>query len=363
MVNSRPQSDIARVLLIIFILSLLISSSLYIMRPFLPALIWAMMIVVATWPLMLGLQKRVGGRRGRATALMLVGLLIVIALPLCGAVVAIAAHADSITEQAKALSHYRPAPPPAWLHNVPIMGERIASEWQRLAHTGVEALWESVAPYADTGAKWLLSRATAAGGIIVHLLLTLIICGVLYTHGEAAAGAMRRFAYRLADERGTAAVRLAGQAIRAVALGIIVTAAVQSALAGLGLLVAGVPGAGVLSAVILIFCLAQIGPLLPLIGAAIWLFCHDANIAGIAMLVWAFVVSSLDNVVRPPLIRRGVDLPMLLILAGVLGGLIAFGIVGLFIGPVILAVTYKLMQAWIDEQVHATSDPYTEDRS
>ncbi|MCG1055637.1 AI-2E family transporter YdiK [Mycetohabitans sp. B5] len=361
--HSQAQTDIARALLIIFILSLLIGGSLYIMSPFLPALIWATMIVVATWPMMRGAQERLGGRRGRATALMLAGLLIVIALPLYGAVVAIAAHADTILQHARALPNYRPAPPPAWLHEVPLVGERITSAWQRLTHAGVDGLLEFVAPYADTGAKWMVSRATAVGGVLVHLLLTLILCGVLYMHGEAAAGAVRRFAYRLADERGTAAVRLAGQAIRAVALGIVVTAAVQSALAGLGLLAAGIPGAGMVCAITLIFCLAQIGPLLPLIGAAIWLFYQDATIAGVAMLIWAFVVSSLDNVIRPPLIQRGVDLPMLLVLAGVLGGLFAFGIVGLFIGPVILAVTYKLMHAWIDEQAKAVSRPTRQERA
>jgi predicted PurR-regulated permease PerM len=343
---SQAQTDIARALLIIFILSLLIGGSLYIMSPFLPALIWATMIVVATWPLMRGAQERLGGRRGRATALMLATLLIVIALPLYGAVVAIAAHADTILQYARALPDYRPAPPPAWLHEVPLIGERITSAWQRLTHAGVDGLLEFVAPYADTGAKWMVSHATAVGGVLIHLLLTLILCGVLYMHGETAAGAVRRFAYRLADE-----------------LGIVVTAAVQSALAGLGLFAAGIPGAGMVCAITLILCLAQIGPLLPLIGAAIWLFYQDATIAGVAMLVWAFVVSSLDNVIRPPLIQRGVDLPMLLVLAGVVGGLIAFGIVGLFIGPVILAVTYKLMHAWIDEQAKAVSRPARQERA
>jgi predicted PurR-regulated permease PerM len=145
-------------------------------------------------------------------------------------------------------------------------------------------------------------------------------------------------------------VRLAGLSIRAVALGIVVTAAVQAALAGLGLYVAGVPGAGVLTALILILCLAQIGPGLPLIGAVVWLFYHDQHVAGIALAVWSVFVMAIDNVLRPLLIKRGVDLSLLLILTGVLGGVIAFGIVGLFIGPVILAVTFTLLQAWINEE-------------
>lgn len=348
--NSRPHVDIARILLVILILSLLILSSLYILKPFLPALIWAGMIVVATWPLMLAVQRSVGGRRWLAATLMLAGLLVVIVLPLYGAVSTLAEHAGDILEQAKALPNYALPPPPSWLHDVPLAGERIAREWQRLSDAGPGGLLASVTPYATIAAKWLLSHATAVGVVVIHLLLTVVISGILYMNGEAAARVALRFANRIAAERGAAAVRLGALAIRAVALGIVVTAVAQSALAAIGLFVAGVPGAAVLTAVILILCLAQIGPLLPLAGAVIWLFYHGSNVAAIALLVWSLVVASLDNVLRPALIKRGVDLSLVLILTGVLGGLIAFGIVGLFIGPVILAVTYTLMQAWIDEQ-------------
>jgi predicted PurR-regulated permease PerM len=187
--------------------------------------------------------------------------------------------------------------------------------------------------------------------LVIHLVLTVIIAGILYSRGEAASGSVVRFAARIAAERGAAAVRLGALSIRAVALGIVVTAAVQAALAGLGLYVAGIPGAGILTALILILCLAQIGPAIPLIGAAVWLFYHDQHVAGIVLGVWSLLVITIDNVLRPLLIKRGVDLSLLLILTGVLGGVIAFGIVGLFIGPVILAVTFTLLQAWIDEEV------------
>jgi predicted PurR-regulated permease PerM len=186
--------------------------------------------------------------------------------------------------------------------------------------------------------------------LAIHLVLTVVIAGILYTQGEAVANRMVRFATRIAAERGAAAVRLSALSIRAVALGIVVTAAVQAALGGLGLYVAGVPGAGMLTVLILILCLAQIGPALPLIGAAVWLFYHDEHIATIVLAVWTLLIMMLDKVLRPLLIKRGVDLSLLLILTGVLGGVIAFGIVGLFIGPMILAVTFTLLQAQIDEE-------------
>jgi len=354
-VNSRLHVDIARILLIVVILSLLIFGSLYIVRPFLPALIWATMIVVATWPVMLGIQKRVGGRRWIAVTVMLVVLLVVIVLPLYAAVSTIAEHGGDVINQAKALPDYTLPPPPGWLHEVPLVGERLASEWQRLSDAGPGGILARVQPYALNGARWLLSQAGTVGVLVIHLVLTVIAAGILYAQGEAASRNVVRFAARVAGERGTAAVRLGALSIRAVALGIVVTAAAQAALAGLGLYVAGVPGAGILTALVLILCLAQIGPAIPLLGAAAWLFYHDQHIAGIVLAVWSVFVMTLDNVLRPLLIKRGVDLSLLLILTGVIGGVIALGIVGLFIGPVILAVTFTLLQAWIDEEEPSSS--------
>ena len=348
--NAQPHADIARILLITVILSLLIFGSLYVVRPFLAALIWATMIVVATWPVMLGIEKRVGGRRWIAVTVMLVGLLVVIVLPLYAAVSTIAEHGGDVIDQARALPSYTLPPPPSWLHEVPLAGERLAREWQRLSDAGPGGLLAQVEPYAMIAAKWLLSQAGTVGVLVIHLVMTVIIAGILYSQGEAASSNVVRFAARIAAERGAAAVRLGALSIRAVALGIVVTAAAQAVLAGLGLYVARVPGAGILTALILILCLAQIGPAIPLIGAAVWLFYHNQHVAGIALAVWSLPVMTLDNVLRPMLIKRGVDLSLLLILTGVLGGVLAFGIVGLFIGPVILAVTFTLLQAWIDEE-------------
>lgn len=155
------------------------------------------------------------------------------------------------------------------------------------------------------------------------------------------------FARRIGQERGEQAVRLAGQAVRGVALGVIVTALVQSVLAGLGLWISGVPRPGLLLALIFVLGVTQLGPLPVLVPATIWLYWSGSIAWGSALLVWTLLVSPLDNILRPILIRRGVDLPLLLIIAGVIGGLIAFGVVGLFVGPVILAVTYTLLQSWV----------------
>ena len=187
------------------------------------------------------------------------------------------------------------------------------------------------------------------GVLFVQLLLTVAIAGVLYANGERVASAVLAFARRLAGAAGERVAVLSAQAIRAVALGIVVTALIQSAIGGVGLAVTGVPHPALLTAVMFLLGIAQIGPIPVLLGAIIWLFWMDHTVWGTVMVVWSLFTASLDNFLRPVLIKRGADLPLLLIFAGVLGGLLAFGIIGLFIGPVVLAVTFTLLQAWVAE--------------
>jgi predicted PurR-regulated permease PerM len=199
-------------------------------------------------------------------------------------------------------------------------------------------------------AKWLPGAFGSIGILGVEFLLTIVIAAIMFAQGETARAGLIRFGRRLAGDRGQSVVLLAGQAIRAVALGVVVTALVQTVLAGIGLAVAGVPFAALLTAIILISCIAQIGPLIILIPCVIWLFWNDHSVWGSVLLVWSIIVGMLDNVLRPMLIRKGADLPLLLIFAGVIGGLLAFGIIGLFVGPVVLAVTYTLLREWVAEQ-------------
>jgi len=150
---------------------------------------------------------------------------------------------------------------------------------------------------------------------------------------------------------------LAGQAVRGVALGVVVTALAQSVLGGVGLAVAGIPFAAVLTAVMFMLAIAQIGPLLVLIPSVVWLYWSNSTGWGTFLLVWTLVVGTMDNFLRPILIKKGADLPLLLIFAGVVGGLIAFGLIGIFVGPVVLAVAHKLLSAWVDEEFTEVGSP------
>ncbi|MGH7165980.1 MAG: AI-2E family transporter, partial [Nitrospiraceae bacterium] len=177
-----------------------------------------------------------------------------------------------------------------------------------------------------------------------------VIAAILFAAGETAATGVRRFGRRLAGAQGENSVRLAGRAIRGVALGVVVVAIGQAVLGGIGLAVAGVPFAAILTAVLFLLCVVQIGPAPVLVGAIAWLYWTGSPGWATALLIWTIVVETLDNVVRPILITKGADLPLLLIFAGVVGGLIAFGLVGIFVGPVVLAVAYTLLGAWVSQE-------------
>ena len=345
--------DLVRIVLGVLLILLLISGALSILQPFLPALIWATMIVVATWPLLLQLQRALGGRRNLAAAAMTALLFVIVIAPLAVAI-------STVVQQAPRLSDIKVAEiripmPPVWIEGVPVVGATLTAEWRVYAAATPQELASKAAPYLTTVVSWVADRAGSFGTFLLHLVLTLLLCAVLYAKGETAALGVRRFARRLVGEAGDNLVLLAAGSIRAVALGIVVTAIVQTALGAVGLVVAGVPHVAVFAALMFVFCIAQLGPVLPLLAAAGWLYLGGATTAAIGLFVWTGIVGLLDNVLRPMLIRRGADLPLLLIMAGVIGGLVGFGLVGLFVGPVVLAVTYTALSAWIDEQ-DATPD-------
>ena len=340
-------TDIVRTMLAVLFIGILIAVSFWILRPFGTALVWATMIVITTWPLMLGVQKRLLGKRGLAVTVMTLVLLLVLIVPLTLFIVRIVGRSDEVVEWAKALGTITLPPPPAWLEQLPVAGPKLAARWQQAALLGQEELSQRLAPHARDIVRWLITRAGNLGMLIVQFLLTVIISAVLYANGEKAAQGICLFAKKLAGKFGEDAAILAARAVRGVALGVVVTAVIQSLLAGVGLFVAGVPAASLLTGIVFVLCVAQLGPLLVFIPVIIWLFNTGQTFWGFAMLAWGIFVGVIDNFIRPILIKRSADLPLLLIFAGVIGGLIAFGVIGLFIGPVMLAVTYTLLQAWV----------------
>jgi predicted PurR-regulated permease PerM len=349
----RPR-DIATVTLSVLSIGLLIAAAFWVLRPFIPATVWATMIVITTWPTMIAIQRQLWGRRSLAVVAMTVILLLVVLGPICLAIYTIVTHAGDLVERAKALADFKPGPIPAWLAGLPLVGKRAVEIWNHVATSDAEDLKKQLAPYLDDVSKWFLAALGSTGALVVQLLLTAVLSAIMYAGGESAALAVRRFFLRLAGARGERVVLLAASSIRAVALGVGVTAIVQSLLGGIGLAIAGVPFAGLLTAIMFVLCIAQVGPILVLVPAVVWVYWSGATGWGTFLLVWSIAVGSLDNILRPILIRRGADLPLLLIFAGVIGGLIGFGLVGIFIGPVALAVAYTLLGEWIGERASTT---------
>ena len=348
---ASSRTDLTRTVLAVLLMVILIGASFWILRPFLLSIVWAAMIVVATWPLMLRLQARLRSR-ALAVTIMSSAMVLVFVVPLVLAIQTLIDNADTIKGWINTLATASIPPPPEWLSRIPLVGAKLDDGWRSVAASGREGIAARLAPHAAAAAQWLLDALGGVGLLGIQFLLTVIIAVIMYTQGEAARAGLIRFGRRLAGDRGEGVVVLAGQAIRGVALGVVVTALAQTVLAGLGLVVAGIPFAGLLTGVVLLLCIAQAGPILVLAPAVFWLFWTDQTVWGVVLLIWTVIVGGMDNVLRPVLIRMGADLPLLLIFAGVLGGLFAFGIVGLFVGPMVLAVTYTLLKDWMGEREH-----------
>jgi predicted PurR-regulated permease PerM len=348
--DAKPitQREVTRTMLAVLSIGGLIAASFWILRPFLIALIWATMVVVATWPLLLLLQRWMR-RRALAIVVMTIVMLLVFVLPFWIALGTLAEYSGQVGIWTKSLHTATIPLPPAFVDGIPLVGSRISAAWRDTASAGWEPLVAKAQPYVVQALRWPAGEAGNIGVLIVQFILTVIIAAVMYAKGEVVFAGVRRFGRRLAGRRGEQAIELASQAIRGIALGVVVTALVQSLLGGFGLLVAGIPFTGVLTVVMLMLCLAQIGVLPVLVPAVVWLFWTGNTVVASLFLVWTILVGTLDNVLRPFLIKKGADLPLLLIFAGVIGGLLAFGLLGIFVGPVVLAVTFKLLQAWVNE--------------
>ena len=356
---AERQFDLTRDTLAVVFLFALIAASVWILLPFLGAVVWATMIVVATWPMLLTLQRWLLGRRWLAVTGMTLLLLAIFVLPFSFAIVAVSENFEEITAWTTSLANFRLPPPPDWLGKIPLVGARVTSSWQQFAELSREELTTRLSPYLGGIVRWLAGQIGGLGLLLAHIALTVIVAAVLYATGESAAAMALRFGSRLAGERGEHAVPLAGQAIRGVALGVVVTALVQALAGGIGLAIVGVPfrrdvdGGDVYLSDRASRCGSSHAPCR---GLAL-LDWHTTW--GTVLLVWTLLVSPVDNILRPILIKQGVDLPMLLVIAGVIGGLLAFGLIGIFVGPVVLAVAYTLFTAWIDEDgaISRTENP------
>jgi predicted PurR-regulated permease PerM len=344
---SDSSTDLTRIVIFVLVIAILLLGSAWTLLPFLSAAIWATTIAVATWPTLLQLQRLAWGRRWVAVAIMTLVVLVIVMAPLA---LAISVLVDAAYRSPSVIQDFLAhglGPPPRWIASIPLLGKSISEEWQAIAASGTEGLTAAVQPYARSAASWAIAATGGIGRTLVLILLTVVLLAILYARGDTAARGVLAFARRLGGDTAERTVHLAAQAVRSVALGVIVTALVQALLAGIGLWLFGVPHPGLLTAIAFILGIAQLGPVPVLAPSIAWLYWTGSTGWAAALLAWSLPVAALDNIVRPILIRRGVQLPLLLIVGGVIGGLISFGVVGLFVGPVVLAATYTLAKDWV----------------
>lgn len=386
----------------LIVLIVLLVGSFAVLWPFVSALLWAIVLSFSIWPAHHRLTCWLGGRPTLSALTITLGFAAALVVPLVVAVANLADDARSLAAAGRNWVQSGAAEAPAWVRNAPVIGPRAAEHWQGIA-AEIEAMMRAPStpsslppnvvdgthepaaplPPAPTTApsssrtrqtlrtlilwvqSWIVGFGLAIGGGVIQIALSLLLTFFLLADGAALAQRLTSIIHRIAGEQGIVLLNLAGGTVRGVVYGILGTALAQGLMAGIGFLIAGVPGATLLGLVTFFASVLPMGPPLVWIPVSIWLFYQGSVGWGIFMLVWGVGVSSIDNVVKPWIISRGAKMPFVLILLGVLGGALTFGLIGVFIGPTLLAVAYRLIDEWsrraAPAPVSATSESHRAD--
>lgn len=322
----------------------LLTWSVFIIRPFLNPMIWGSILAVTMFPLYARATHMLGDRRALTAALFVVVPLVVFAIPLVLLV-------ESVTQDVIRLNHaYQDGelllpPPQESARALPLIGEQLYSLWSE-AYRDLSATVERLSPQLHQVRDSAIDFVRQMAGFLLTLLFSLIVMGVLLVAREQAEKTARGLSIRIAGSHGDRLVSLARDTTRSVAKGIVGVAALQAVLGGLGCVIAGVPMAGIWTLTILVFAVAQVPTLLVLGPAVFYVFQHGSLPIAICFAIWSLLVNLLDNVLKPLWMGRGVEAPMLVVFLGAIGGMLAMGILGLFVGPVVLVVTFTLGRSW-----------------
>jgi predicted PurR-regulated permease PerM len=331
----------------IALIALLVLWCFEVMRPFLHPIVWGIILAIAIHPAYRRLGRAMGGRERLSATLLVVGALLLLIVP---SIMITTSLVESATELAGKLHEgkVKIPPPPAVVADWPVVGDRLHGLWAT-ASGNLEAALGQITPQLKAIGHWILSRGATAGFGIVMFALSIVIAGVLLSYGERATDTARRLARRLVQERGDELVKLTGDTVQSVTRGILGVALIQAFLAGIGLLAAGVPAAGLWALLVLLMAVVQIPVTLLLVPIIVYVFATSSMVVAVPFAIWTLAVSLIDNVLKPMLLGRGVDVPMLVIFIGAIGGFVLEGIIGLFVGAVVLAIGYTLFKAWLEE--------------
>jgi predicted PurR-regulated permease PerM len=332
------------------VLIALLLGCLLVLLPFLSATLWAVVLCVSSWPVYTRLLKWLGNRRTLVAGIMALAMVLVVLLPFVIVGASVGDNVKGLSATIKQWSESGPPEPPAWLAKIPIVGQKATERWQVLAADTTE-LRDKASQLAEWATPKLLRAGFALGAGLMQMALSIFIAFFLFRDGGRLGERVTTAVGRIGDERGQQLLTMAVGTIRGVVYGVLGTALVQGIATGIGLLIAGVPNVALLC--LLAFfssVIPMVGPALVWLPAALWLFSKGATTWGIFLLVWGFAVNNIDNFLKPYLISKGSDMPFILIFFGVLGGAIAFGFIGVFLGPTLLAVGYRLVVEWNSEK-------------
>ena len=355
--SSLAQRQLITRVLALVVVAALILGALVVLRPFFAAGLFAVVFVLATWPLFELLRRRLKLSNGWAALLITLGLLVLVVLPFAWLVQTLLEQGPGWVAQAKAAFAGGVPAPPGWVARIPVFGGTLDTYWREVA-ADPGALRALVLRAADISREPLVGAARVVGEGLLQLLLATFLAFFLYRDGEALVASLRTGLARLAGSLSDQMLRISHSTIQSVVLGLVGTAIAQGAVAVIGFLIAGVPNAFLLGGLTALLSILPGGTVLVWLGATIWLLSEQQTGWAIFMAAWGVgLISSVDNVLRPLLMSRGSDLPFAPVFVGVIGGAIAFGFVGVFLGPTLLALAMALWRAWTAPPAAADEAP------
>jgi predicted PurR-regulated permease PerM len=340
-----PPSRIDRTITLV-VLAVLVAGVYLVLQPFLSAIVWAAILAATTWPLFHWMVRR-SGRPGAAATVMTLLIMTVVVAPFVIVGATLAENADRLTDFTRNVVERGLPDPPEWVSKLPLIGERAATYWASFAHDGAGLLAE-LKRLVDPLRQFGFTAGAVVGDGLLQLTLSVLIAFFFFRDGEAIMARVRGAVSRIAPLRGLHMLEVAGATTRAVVYGILGTALAQGVLMAIGLYIVGIKAAPLLGLLTFFLSPVPVGPPLVWIPVGLYLiFAQDQTAWGIFLLVWgALIVSSVDNVLKPMIISRGSDLPFILVMLGVFGGVVAFGFIGVFLGPVLLAIGFALVKEW-----------------
>jgi predicted PurR-regulated permease PerM len=321
--------------------------SFQIFAPFLRPVIWGILIAIATYPVFCWLRAKLGERNGLAAILFALLALAILITPTVMLSASLIDSAQNLAQGLKDGTVNVPAPPES-VATWPVIGKSLDKIWN-LASVNLEAALNQLKPQLKAFSSWLLSAVAGVGIGVLQFVISIFIAGVLLAKASGGQRAARAIFIRLAGERGEELAALAGATVRSVARGVLGVALIQALLAGIGLIAADVPAAGLWALLVLLLAVVQLPPILILGPIAIYVFSVASTVTAVVFMIWSIIVSASDSLLKPLFLGRGVEVPTLVFLIGAIGGMMLNGIIGLFVGPIILAISYTLFMAWLDE--------------